>query len=430
MVTYSYDAIDCRDSAALRSSLAELAVAARGHLESEILPFWVGKGIDTERGGFFTCFDNRGRDLLSTDKYTWSQGRFVSVLARAAQAVQEGRLTGDAGLLLDASRRGAQFLTDHAVREDDSCHYVLDREGRLPPDEGSSPRSVYADCFVAMGLAELAGVSGEDGWLEPANRIADQATKAVESGHPATTPYELPPGASGYGPLMILLNTRLDLLRAHRALGVTGDGRAALARCRDDVVSRRRDDGNFDEVVVAVNHDQDTLIARHQTPGHALEGLWMIAEANRILGDGVLEPLLDSADAICRKGWDVQHGGLFRYVDADGGAPRGRKLGGDYERLVERTWATKLWWVHSEAVYAMALLGGLSGDERLHAWRDRLWQYTASTFPGGADGEEWVQIRDRFGDPLDEVVSLPLKDPYHVTRNLLQLLDLAAAEGD
>lgn len=408
-------------------------MAARAHLESEIFPFWLSEGIDAEHGGFFTCFDNRGRELLSTDKYTWSQGRFVAVLARTARAVELGRLTGNADLLLAAARRGAQFLVDHAVLADGSCHYVLDREGRRPDDDRSALRSVYADCFVAMGLSELAGVSGEVGWLEPANQIADQATTAVASGNPATAPYELPAGARGYGPLMILLNTRLDLLRAHRTLGIADDGHA-LAQGRDGVWSRRRDDGNFDEVVAEGRHLEDTLIARHQTPGHALEGLWMIAEANRLLadgdgdGDGALEPLLHSADALCSQGWDREYGGLFRYVDVDGGAPSGRKLGGDYEALVVRTWATKLWWVHSEAVYATALLGALSGDTRMHDWRDRLWDYTSTTFPGGADGREWVQIRDRQAKPLDEVVALPLKDPYHVTRNLLQLLDLAAAE--
>jgi len=37
---------------------------------------------------------------------------------------------------------------------------------------------------------------------------------------------------------------------------------------------------------------------------------------------------------------------------------------------------------------------------------------------------EWIQIRDRAGRPLDKVVGLPVKDPYHVIRNLMLLVEL------
>lgn len=410
-------------------SVARIAAGARAQLEQQILPFWLAEGIDTERGGFYTCFDNRGRRLMSTDKYTWSQGRFVAVLARATRAVRRGLLSGDADAMLHWARRGASFLCEHALLADGSVHYVLDRSGAVVDDDRSALRSVYADCFLAMGLAELASVSGEGAWLDTAEVIADHATGLVHAGRPPTAPYELPDGTSGYGPLMILLNTRLDLLRARRALELPDRGNAdALAQARDDVLARRRADGRFDEVRVADPALADTLLARHQTPGHALEGLWMVVEADRLLGGGDLTPLADSADALCRQGWDVEFGGLLRYVDLDGGAPTGRRLGGDYEALVLRTWSTKLWWVHSEAVFATALLSSLTGDPRLIAWRDRIWDYTWRTFPARAEGREWIQIRNRAGAPLDEVVALPLKDPYHITRNLLQLLDLAAEE--
>lgn len=410
-------------------TVARLAAEARHHVEQEILPFWLAEGIDSEHGGFFTCFDNRGRRLTSTDKYTWSQGRFVAVLARAARAVQRGLLSGDADAMLHWAQHGASFLCEHALLADGSVRYVVQRSGATPDDDRSALRSVYADCFLAMGLAELASVSGEARWLDTAELIADHATALVHNGRPPTAPYELPDGTSGYGPLMILLNTRLDLLRAYRTLQLPDRGNAsALAQARDGVLSRRRPDGRFDEVRINDPALADTLLARHHTPGHALEGLWMVAEADRLLGGGDLTPLVESADALCRQGWDEKFGGMLRYVDIDGEQPRGRPLGGEYEALVMRTWSTKLWWVHSEAVYSTALLGSLTGDERVIEWRDRLWDYTSRTFPGGSQGREWIQIRDRSGAPLDEVVALPLKDPYHVTRNLLQLLDLADEE--
>jgi N-acylglucosamine 2-epimerase len=96
-----------------------------------------------------------------------------------------------------------------------------------------------------------------------------------------------------------------------------------------------------------------------------------------------------------------------------------------YEAGVRGTWDTKLWWVHSEAIYTTALSYTLSGSDEMRAWFERVWDYAFRVFPhpDPAVGE-WIQIRDRRGEPLDRVVALPVKDPYHITRNLLQVIEL------
>ena len=42
-----------------------------------ILPFWLERCEDRENGGYVNCFSNDGSRLVSTDKFIWSQGRFV-----------------------------------------------------------------------------------------------------------------------------------------------------------------------------------------------------------------------------------------------------------------------------------------------------------------------------------------------------------------
>ena len=37
---------------------------------------------------------------------------------------------------------------------------------------------------------------------------------------------------------------------------------------------------------------------------------------------------------------------------------------------------------------------------------------------------EWIQIRDRQGKPEEKVVALPVKDPFHITRAYLHIIDL------
>ncbi|HEY3685916.1 MAG TPA: AGE family epimerase/isomerase [Streptosporangiaceae bacterium] len=404
---------------------------ARRHLEELVFPFWLRHGVDETYGGFFTCFDNRGRERVSTDKFTWSQGRFVWLLARAARLAARGLLDLDAAALIRHAERGARFLTDHAIRPDGTCAFLLDRNGA---PKGPDDRSVYADCFAAMGLAELARYTGDPARLPVVDAIIDRATADVRDGSAPTPPYPVPPGYTAFGTRMILLNARLDQVRAYASSAPNTEpaarARAALAASRADMLSFRETDGRFTEM--RTTGDPGTLLARHRTPGHALEGLWMALEAGDLLGDHTADAdLLTSVDALCRQGWDTEHGGLLRYTDADGpSAPTGTPTGAPYEDLVRATWSTKLWWVHSEACYTTRLAAHRYGDRAAAAWFDRVWDYTLATFPGGDDGEEWIQIRDRAGRPRDEVVALPVKDPYHISRNLMQLVELRADPRD
>jgi N-acylglucosamine 2-epimerase len=125
------------------------------------------------------------------------------------------------------------------------------------------------------------------------------------------------------------------------------------------------------------------------------------------------------------RGWDEAYGGILHYVDCAGGAPAGRSGTSVYETNVRATWDTKLWWVHSEAIYTTALSYRVTGSPAMRGWFERIWEYAWRVFPHpDAAVGEWIQIRDRRGEPLERVVALPVKDPYHIARNLIQLVEL------
>jgi N-acylglucosamine 2-epimerase len=180
----------------------------------------------------------------------------------------------------------------------------------------------------------------------------------------------------------------------------------------------------------------DSLLARHRTPGHLLELVWMLLHSGdeaRHRGDvGETAPVaLDRLASLARRaleiGEDRELGGILRYVDGAGGAPDGIRSGSisPYEALVERTWDTKLWWVHVEALYAAVLLAHRTGAPELRHAARRIDEYVFRTFPDPG-GAEWLQIRNRDGSPLDEVVALPVKDPFHIARSLVLLNRLAS----
>jgi N-acylglucosamine 2-epimerase len=406
-----------------QSVLREAPAQARNQLENVVMPFWLERGLDERYGGFHTCFDNRGRSRISTDKFTWSQGRFVWLLAHLADLARRGRVAFDAVALLTAAERGARFLLDHAIRADGTCHFRTRRDGS--PAGEPPERSVYADLFAVMGLAELARVSGDTAWLAPSEPILDRARRDILAGTAPTPPYEAPPNHRTFGPHLILLNTLLVHVGAARALGAP-ERADWMAGELDQVLSHLLPGGTFAEMVPADGDGAATLVGRHRVPGHGLEAVWVALEAAELLGrDGCRPDLLGAVGALCTLGWDTEHGGLLRYTDATGpGRPTGVPGGTAYEDLVERTWDTKLWWVHSEASATTAIAARRYGDPAAAEWFDRVWRYTLKTFPGRDDGEEWVQIRDRRGDPLDEVVALPVKDPFHIARNLAQIVAL------
>jgi N-acylglucosamine 2-epimerase len=129
-------------------------------------------------------------------------------------------------------------------------------------------------------------------------------------------------------------------------------------------------------------------------------------------------------------GWDQTHGGLLRFVDRAGGQPQGARTGGRYETLVVDTWDLKLWWPHSESLYTTLLAFSLTRDTRAIRAYEKVHQYTFKTFPNpDRSVGEWIQIRDRAGNPVERVVALPVKDPYHILRNMLLILDLLADAG-
>lgn len=403
---------------------------ARQHLEDIILPWWNRHGADDENGGVFTCFSNVGR-LQSRQKYTWSQGRWAWLCAEISKDAAAGLITADISLWSTRAVDAAGFITDHAVLQDGQTAFRVDADG-IPIASGPSGElstSVFADLFAALGLSGAAGLSDCPPALKPkfrdeAETILTSASCRIRDRSARTEPYPVPRGfVDMAGPMTLLhvgaeagelTNSSVGFEIAQAAMSEllpTGDKDAMWAN------------GCWWEFRPDSASESDLLLARHKTPGHLLECLWMVLHAVENMKSSIDLPawLPDLAVLALEIGWDRAYGGLLRYVDKDGGAPRGRILGNDrYEKLVQSSWDTKLWWVHVEAMYATKLLAQRFGREDLSEWHQRISDYTLDTFPD-PHGNEWIQIRDRSGAPLDQVVALPVKDPFHIARTLLFL---------
>ncbi|MFU8888890.1 MAG: AGE family epimerase/isomerase [Trueperaceae bacterium] len=403
-----------------------LATFYRDHLEHAVLPFWLRRA-DVDLGGVFTCLDNVTGERVSDDKFVWSQARWAWTMAHAARMAARGVLSLSHDLLLDRARTTADFLLRHAFLDDGAVAYLLSADGTKKEFVSGKGHdlSFFADGFVILALTGVARASGDDAYLERALMAYDALRVRLDRGAVRSEPYPLPNGCRAHAWPMIMLNVTQELERALRSVGhprteqLVRDGLADM----DAVLAFVRPDGLVQEV--ACRDGRDTLLTRHVTPGHAIESMWFVLEQAARHGR---DEVIDTAARVIAKsfdaGWDPEHGGLFRYVVPGGPEPTG-PADGPFERLVLETWDTKIWWPHSETLYATLLAESLTGSSAFRDIHDRVHEYTFATFPNPDDGVgEWIQIRDRQGRPLDKVVGLPVKDPYHVTRNLLLLVEL------
>lgn len=75
----------------------------------------------------------------------------------------------------------------------------------------------------------------------------------------------------------------------------------------------------------------------------------------------------------------------------------------------------KLWWPFCEALCATLLAWEACREPWCLEWHDRVRDWAFRHFPDTRHGE-WTQRLDRRGHRLDQVVALPVKDPFHLPR--------------
>ncbi len=405
-------------------------------LFSSIMPFWLNKGIDFESGGYLTCMDDKTGELRGTDKFTWSQGRLVWVFSRLAGWRLPGVSEQERKSYLNLARSGADFILRNCVMENGSCVFLTDRKGRpkeMQPGTGYDS-SIYADIFAVIGLSEFARVAGENKYLSEALRIYESMLSRLENGCYRTDPYPVPPGYRFHGTSMSMLHVSDTLLRALDTAG--RPEKEKILKNAENFLAETLSFASGGKIFEFVRKDASpdgTMLGNYINPGHTLEDAWFILHFSvNCLSrrKELVEKTAVMTRTAYKTGKDPVHGGIFLFAHKGGGPPAGARLGGTAAVMEEKLlsmWDYKLWWVHSEALYVSLLLYSLTGDEFFKSMHDETKDYAFSAFPDiNKLGGEWIQTRDRTGNPVEAVVALPVKDPFHTARSLILMLELLA----
>jgi N-acylglucosamine 2-epimerase len=370
-----------------------------------IVPFWLERGIDHEHGGVLSCMSENGQ-VLSGDKFIWSQARSVWTFSALYNRIEPRRE------FLDAAENSVRFLLAHGRDDNGRWLYHTDREGHIL--EGAT--SIYSDCFVIYGLSEYYRATKDERALEVAREAFDWVQRRIEEpDFHETAPYPLPSGWKNHGVPMIMTEVTNEMAQT------TGDDR--LERLADEYADRvmrhfvRPDRKVLLEFLTTAYQELPPPAGTFVMPGHAIESMWFVMHLARRRRD---EELIHRAAEVIRwhleLGWDAEYGGLFLSKDLEG-----------YEPFLPHS-QKKLWWPHVEALYATLLAYQLTGQEWCLEWYGKVAEWAWSHFPM-PDCGEWYQRLTREGKPSSEVIALPVKDPFHLPRGAILIVQLMGGQS-
>jgi N-acylglucosamine 2-epimerase len=366
-------------------------------LLNNIIPFWEKHSPDKTYGGFITCLDQFG-NVYDTDKFMWMQGREVWCFSTLYKEVSaEPRW-------LEIASSGARFMEQHGRDKNGDWYFSLDRAG-APLVQ---PYNIFSDCFAAMGFGALHRADPRPSYA----RIAtDTFERILQRQHDWKGPYNKAyPGTrnlKNFALPMILCNLSVELE------SLTGGERTEayipdLIREVMEIFYQPKE-GLILENVNIDGSFSDTFEGRTLNPGHAIEAMWFIMDLGKRLHDTAL---IEKACGIMLNtleyGWDKQYGGLFYFMDIKGNPP------GQLE------WNQKLWWVHVEALVALAKGYAYTGNAACKTWFERVHEYTWAHFRDPAY-QEWFGYLDRKGEVLIRAKGGKWKGCFHIPRALYQI---------
>ena len=378
-------------------ALKSYSVQYKTELLDSILPFWMKHSLDQQNGGFFTCLDQFGH-VYDTDKFIWLQGRQVWCFAYMYNNIEKKQEW------LDIAKHGADFLIKHGRDEEGNWYFSLTAEGKPLVQ----PYNIFSDCFATMAFAALDKASPSEEYKKIALTTFDniiarrQNTKGkYNKNFPGTR------SLKNFSLPMILCNLSLELEHII--------GKEKVNELVPDIIHEVMEvfyQPKLGLVLENVNVDgsfADCFEGRLMNPGHTIEAMWFIMDLGIRLND---KSLIDKSVTIMLNtleyGWDREYGGIFYFLDIQGHPPQ------------QLEWDQKLWWVHVEALVALAKGFQHTGDLRCKEWFEKVHDYTWSHFKDEQYGE-WFGYLNRRGEVLLPLKGGKWKGCFHIPRSLYQV---------
>jgi N-acylglucosamine 2-epimerase len=136
--------------------------------------------------------------------------------------------------------------------------------------------------------------------------------------------------------------------------------------------------------------------------------MWFIMDLGKRFNDpALIQRAKDVMLKTLEFGWDREHGGILYFLDVKGHPPQ------------QLEWNQKLWWVHVEALVALAKGYAYTGDVQCASWFQKMHDYTWTRFRD-PEHPEWFGYLERNGDVLLPLKGGKWKGCFHIPRGLFQ----------
>jgi N-acylglucosamine 2-epimerase len=385
---------------------SELKALYRSTLLDDVIPFWLTHSLDREYGGYFNMIDRDG-SVYDTDKAIWLQGRGVWLYATLYNTLESRQEW------LEAARLGYDFLAKHGFDSDGRMFFQVTRDGRPLVRR----RYFFSETFAAIAFAQYAKAAGDDEAWARARAVfrllvdlvhnPDRLTPKINPATRRTISHAIP---------MIMLAASQEL----RTIDPDPLYDQIAEESADQILTRfvkPEQHALFETLNVDGSLMLDTVQGRVITPGHAIESAWFLMHEGHYRQDAsIIRRALDIIRWSLDIGWDRQFGGLLYFVDYEGKPP------------TQLEWDQKLWWPHTEALYALLLAHHLTGEAWCEEWYEKVHAWAFEHFPDPEYGE-WYGYLHRDGSVLTPAKGTVWKGPFHLPRALLLCYRLLESEN-
>lgn len=378
------------------------------HILEDIMPFWDKRCLDSELGGYITCFDREG-NVTDTHKYIWFQGRQLYIYSLLYNRIEKR------SEWLRYAKFGYDFLLSHGYAGNGRWNFELTRDGGVV----TGTNSIYSDYHVSQGLAEyLLATGGKD---EQGMKVLEDTFSTLERN---TMDLEFKDiYENTWSPNLIWHDMHLTALDTALIVGqILGQERVRAFEeyCLDKILNwfMRDSEKLIFEAVTRENQLDDSSTGRFINPGHSLESMWFCLETGKILKDtAIIKRALQGVNWAYRVGWDDVYGGIFAYLDSSGKTPEPQ----DWHKATNTAWNDKIWWVNCESLCCFASAYAASNDNKYLTMFEKQYDFCMKHFADKEFGE-WYERLYRDGSVKVADKGTPWKCAYHLVRSLVQVV--------
>lgn len=363
-------------------------------LKNDIMPFWLQYGLDTKRGGVYTCLDRDGT-LMDSTKSVWFQGRFGFIAAYAYNNIEKNLQW------LDASKSCIDFIEKYCFDDDGHMFFTVSAEG----DGIQKRRYVFSECFAIMAMAEYSLASGDMSYATKALDLFKRTREMLSRPNfllPKTT-------EKGYSHSITMMFINVIVVLKKVIDDPQLDEQLISSR---ELIETKLLKPEFKTIMESVDEDgnvRDTISGRVINPGHCIETSWFLMEASSLYKDpqNVINLALKVLDWDFEWGWDKEFGGIINFKDCRNFPPQ------DYSQDM------KFWWPQCETIIASLYAYKITKDDKYLEMHKKANDWAYAHFPDVEFGE-WYGYLHRDGTVAQSAKGNIFKGPFHVPRMMIR----------